>query len=66
MLQKLAFSLRNIGIDTAFVGDEVKSGKDKIRIAEEEERILLTKAKNIMLAKKTCPLIKITGGKSDE
>ena len=45
---------------------ETKSGKDKIKIAEEEGRILLTKAKSIMLSKKTCPLIKVTGGKSDE
>lgn len=66
MLQKLAFQLRNIGIDTAFVGDEIKSGKDKIKIAEEEDRIVLTKSKQIMLAKKVCPLIKIIGGKTDD
>ena len=66
MLQRLAFGLRNIGLDTAYVGDEVKSTKDKIKMAEEEERIILTKSKQIMMSKKTCPLIKITAGKSDD
>lgn len=66
MLQKLAFQLRNIGLDAAFVGEEVKTGKAKINIAETEKRIFLTKAKSIMLSNKTCPLIKITSGKSDE
>ena len=66
MLQKLALGLRNIGIDTAFVGDDIKSNKDKIKLAEEQERIILTKSKQIMLTKKVCPLIKITGGKTDE
>lgn len=66
MLQKLTCLLRNLGIDTVFVGDEIKCGKEKIRIAEEQERIILTKSKQIMMSKKSCPLIKISSGKSDD
>jgi uncharacterized protein with PIN domain len=59
MLQKLATQLRNCGYDAEFCGEKFKTPTQKVRFAEEDNRILLTKGRNVMLMKKTCPLIKL-------
>lgn len=63
MLQKLAFNLRNCGIDTAF--SEEMTIAEKIKWAESEGRIILTKDRNLIHAKKSCPLIRVIDNKKN-
>ena len=63
MLLKLAFQLRNIGLDAEFAGEK-NTPKETIAQAEAENRIILTRNRNLMLTKKTCPLIKVVSNKT--
>jgi len=57
MLARLALKLRNLGLDAAFV--ENMGYKDKVKLAEEEERIIITRDKTFISIKKSCPFIRI-------
>jgi uncharacterized protein with PIN domain len=58
MLKKLAYNLRNIGLDAVFA-EEGTTGKDLLAIAHLEERIILTRDSKLINMKKEAPLIKI-------
>lgn len=59
MLKKLAFNLRNVGLDATFAEETMKP-KEIINLAEAENRIILTRDTKLMNCKKSTLLIKIT------
>lgn len=63
MLEKLATLLRNLGID-AEICDPNASPKEKVKHAEETQRVLLTRSKNLIVTKKSCPMIRLSSTKS--
>lgn len=62
MLEKLGTLMRNIGID-AEICEHNSTPSEKARHAEETERVLLTRSKNLMMTKKACPMIKLVSTK---
>lgn len=62
MMEKLATQMRNIGID-AEICDSSSSPKEKVKHAEETQRILLTRSKHLMMVKKSCVMIKLISTK---
>lgn len=56
--KKLATNLRNIGLDAAWVDEKMKPN-EICKMAEQEERIILTRDNKLLTCKKTQPLVKI-------
>ena len=56
--KKLATNLRNLGLDTAWV-DETLKPTQIVQLAEQEERIILSRDSKLITCKKTQPLIRL-------
>ena len=59
MLKKLAFNLRNVGLDATFAEETMKP-REIVNLAETENRIILTRDTKLMNCRKSTLLIKIT------